>query len=667
MNEHDSSESLCKTCRNLHRMTENFQEIDFGTVAEIQSRRTCPVCRLVLYMLPSRPAVKCSLQQQISPSPQRTILRRMGRDGFIIWQDSVIQGELDYFFPNHQIGTQSNWWSPFEDAACETPNTLDYVKVNLWITKCDSDHVHCAAAHSVRRMRPPRQTFFIDVIDNCLVYRDTSVRYFALSYVWGNTVMFKTTSSNSNALQEPGAFLRIDPPLSPVIRDAIEVSRGLGERYIWIDALCIPQDNEIEKAELIAHMDSIYAQAFLTIVALSADSAESPLPGVRQGTRLANIASVQVSLTSTDERLPNKFLAVRPSLNTVLQKCSYNSRGWTFQESCLSRRCLVFTDHETFFHCDSGLESDSGMSPTSDAWPARNILSSVFETQENSLDVCNQYSLYTGLVFDFSRRKLTYPEDSLKAISGIFAVLSSRFGWRFVAGMPSHLLDHALLWRLASPNRLRNSNFPSWSWAGWTGQSHWNFQNFIHPLWTESENHNAQLIPLQADIEILQEHNSEALSSLDAHDNIRIPVLHVNVDSARMSAFEIMPVEPTRGLSDQIPIAPYKEIWTMDGLRCGILYDFQGDKGGVHKFIALSRSKWTQERMVARGRVYGEHYISWFGHICDDKKLAFSEYCLVNVMLVVTKETETERVGIGLIHNDVWRIVAKVREHVELR
>jgi hypothetical protein len=591
----------------------------------------------------------------------------MRRDGFIIWQDGVIRGELDYFFPNHQIDARSNWWAPFKETTCQTPNTLDYVKVNRWITKCDSDHIHCKASHSVRIMRPPIQTYLIDTLDNCLVYKDTNVQYLALSYVWGNAVMFKTTSSNCNALQQPGALLGIQPPLSPVVRDAIEVSRRLGKRYLWIDTLCILQDNEIQKAKLLTQMDSIYGQAFLTIVALSADSTESPLPGVRQGTRLASMASIQVSIPSTDERLPNKFLAVRPSLSTVLQNCSYHSRGWTFQESCLSRRCLIFTDHETFFHCDSVLESDSGMSTTSDSWPGRNILSTLFKTQESSLDVCYQYNLFTRLVFDFSKRKLTYSEDSLKAISGIFAVFSNRFGWRFVAGMPSHLMGHALLWRSASPNQPRNPNFPSWSWAGWTGRSHWSFQSFIDPLGVESEISNASLIPMLSEIETLQEHNPEALSSLDTHDNIRISVLQVNVDSVAMSTFQVIPGNTTRGPSDQIPLAPYEEIWTIDGLRCGILYDFQGDRRGVHKFIALSRSKWTKEQVVGRGRVHGDHFISWFGHICDDKNLAFSEYCLVNVMLVMTKDNKTERVGIGFIHNDVWRVLARVKEDIELR
>ncbi|KAF2803813.1 HET-domain-containing protein [Mytilinidion resinicola] len=295
-------------------------------------------------------------------------------------------------------------------------------------------------------MRPPIKTYFIDTLDNCLVYRDTSVQYLALSYVWGNTIMFKTTFSNCTALQQPGAFLGIQPPLSPVVRDAIEVSRRLEERYLWIDALalCIPQDDEIQKAQLLTKMDSIYPQAFLTIVALSADSAESPLPGVRQGTRLANIASVQMSITDTEETLSNKFLTVRPFLTDVLRNRSYNSRGWTFQGSCLSRRCLIFMDHGTFFHCYSGLESDSGLT-MSDSWPERNTLSAVLETQDTSLDVGYQYTLFTQLVFDFSERKQTYSEDSLKAVSGIFAIFSSRFGWRFLAGMPSLLMGRALL------------------------------------------------------------------------------------------------------------------------------------------------------------------------------------------------------------------------------
>lgn len=279
MNQHGTWGSLCKTCRTLHRMATDFQDIDFGIVAEIHSKRTCPICLLVFSMLFPRPVVKYSPHEQISPSQQRITLRKMGKDGFLIWQDGIIRGELHYFFHNYEIGAESNWWFQFKDAVYGTLDTLDYVKVNRWITKCNSDNIHCKIVHSIRSMGLPVQTYFIDTQDNCLAYRDTSVRYLALSYVWGDAVMFKLKSSTCNALQQPGAFLSIESSLSPVVRDAIEFSRQLEERYLWIDALCIPQDNETQKARLITQMESIYAQAFLTIVALRADGAESPLHG----------------------------------------------------------------------------------------------------------------------------------------------------------------------------------------------------------------------------------------------------------------------------------------------------------------------------------------------------------------------------------------------------
>lgn len=48
------------------------------------------------------------------------------------------------------------------------------------------------------------------------------------------------------------------------IDDAIEVNQGLGEQYIWVDCLCIMQDNEDDKGKFIRRMDSIYGFAAVT-------------------------------------------------------------------------------------------------------------------------------------------------------------------------------------------------------------------------------------------------------------------------------------------------------------------------------------------------------------------------------------------------------------------
>jgi hypothetical protein len=69
---------------------------------------------------------------------------------------------------------------------------------------------------------------------------------------------------------------------------------------------------------------------------------------------------------------------------------------------------------------------------------------------------------------------------------------------------------------------------------------------------------------------------------------------------------------------------------------------------------------------MGRDSPWGKSHTSWFGHICDDKTLAYSDYSLVTVILIITKGSKLEMVGIGLIHNDVWRQVTKVRENIQL-
>jgi len=75
-------------------------------------------------------------------------------------------------------------------------------------------------------------------------------RYAALSYVWGGDQPLKTTSKNVLAHCQGIPFT----VLSATIRDAIEVTRQLGIRYIWIDSLCILQDDADARAIEIARM-----------------------------------------------------------------------------------------------------------------------------------------------------------------------------------------------------------------------------------------------------------------------------------------------------------------------------------------------------------------------------------------------------------------------------
>jgi Heterokaryon incompatibility protein (HET) len=65
------------------------------------------------------------------------------------------------------------------------------------------------------------------------------------------------------------------------VKDAIDLVESLGERYLWVDSLCIVQDDDEWKCSQINNMASIYANSHLTIIAADGDSSDYGLRGLR--------------------------------------------------------------------------------------------------------------------------------------------------------------------------------------------------------------------------------------------------------------------------------------------------------------------------------------------------------------------------------------------------
>jgi hypothetical protein len=94
-------------------------------------------------------------------------------------------------------------------------------------------------------------------------------RYFALSYVWGNIPTFRTLKSNLSALEEDGSILPIRNQLTQAVNDTISLVSALQERFLWVDALCIAQDDANDKHAQIPRTNVIYSQAAVTVISLS--------------------------------------------------------------------------------------------------------------------------------------------------------------------------------------------------------------------------------------------------------------------------------------------------------------------------------------------------------------------------------------------------------------
>jgi hypothetical protein len=162
------------------------------------------------------------------------------------------------------------------------PATIDLEQIRGWHQICRGTHGDgCNNRHSELLSRYIEEITLIDVKSLALVTVPSCTPYVALSYVWGRVPMLKALQSNLESLREPGALERQAESIPDTIRDAIHLVGALGERYLWVDCLCIIQDQEEEEMEnMLQAMAYIYASAEFVIAAASGIDASYGIRGV---------------------------------------------------------------------------------------------------------------------------------------------------------------------------------------------------------------------------------------------------------------------------------------------------------------------------------------------------------------------------------------------------
>lgn len=103
----------------------------------------------------------------------------------------------------------------------------------------------------------------------CLVrttcqFKAENIQYIALSHCWGTALgarILRTTKSNLTTRE---AGIHWDE-FSKTFQDTIKIAQGLGVRFIWIDSLCIIQDDQDDFEIECAQMGMVYSKAYCTI------------------------------------------------------------------------------------------------------------------------------------------------------------------------------------------------------------------------------------------------------------------------------------------------------------------------------------------------------------------------------------------------------------------
>jgi hypothetical protein len=158
------------------------------------------------------------------------------------------------------------------------PLWIDMSLITNWYLACKKSHPDCRPlAHLT-----DRPVWLIDVQEDCLVAAGSDAEYFALSYVWGGVPSLQTRQDNVNEHQVSGIFAKpqIRDQIPRTIRHAMALTAKLGGNYLWVDQLCICQDDEGMKHSQINAMGSIYSNAALTIVAATGWDANHGLRGI---------------------------------------------------------------------------------------------------------------------------------------------------------------------------------------------------------------------------------------------------------------------------------------------------------------------------------------------------------------------------------------------------
>ncbi|KAJ4195620.1 hypothetical protein NW755_001780 [Fusarium falciforme] len=244
----------------------------------------------------------------------------------------------------------------------------------------------------------------------------------------------------------------------------MELVRSLGERYLWVDALCLIQDHPRDMKGGIEIMNSILRGSHFAIVVASGTGMQSGIPGVRPGSRQP---SQQIAQLNSKMKI-----AATNSMYWYLQNSAYSHQGWRLQELALPRRTLIFVNNQVYFRCTQANWCEETAADLQEKWidPDDDCILKVTSPGAGNMAA---WDVYQKLCEDYSGRTLEHDGDALRALSGILRQLGGELTSWYADGLPANYLNSALLFLSTDGKLRRRPGFASYSWAGWSGPITW--------------------------------------------------------------------------------------------------------------------------------------------------------------------------------------------------
>jgi hypothetical protein len=452
-----SSSTLCQQCQSLdfnkllsdQHSTRTLLQVEyFGNSARVE--HICDLCRFLsqAYHWQSLAGHDMLIQSLV---------------------DSSIHGKIAY------SPEDSEWQitcKGYSSTTAHDPLTLQHLQYlpRRWVEDCKREHVDRCAS---RLSDLPPGFRLIDCVERTTVLAETLHQrpvYVTLSYVWG-------TGFSQEAHSEIDAH-DLPANLPQTIEDALEVTKRLGFRYLWVDRYCIRNENLQEKQTQIKRMGAIYGSSEVTLIDLDGENPDHGLLNAfgfkPRSHQLLTIGDFQI------------FLRTSAAVITAsIPSRKWSQRGWTFQEALLSHRRLVFADDLMMFQCSESVAIE----------PELFTLSRNSQLEDYPLFPWDRVGTSPRDIWErieeYSRKSLSFRHDAHNAIEGILKeftilVIPAFTIWgipiipldtwaRHVSLSPKYVHPEpsdyqtcflaGLHWRAEEyVARGRSGEFPSWSW-----------------------------------------------------------------------------------------------------------------------------------------------------------------------------------------------------------
>ncbi|KAI0452402.1 heterokaryon incompatibility protein-domain-containing protein [Xylaria acuta] len=371
-------------------------------------------------------------------------------------------------------------------AVCKDPMSAPSVNTAKdWLENCVLNHEPCRIKVGATGM----PTRFLDVNDgqdsDKLFLRESTNeadhRYVALSHCWGTSRPLCLTSTTLETHKQ-GISIQTLPS---TFQDAVTIVRTLGLRYLWIDSLCIIQDDTEDWRKEAGRMAGVYRNAHLVLSAARAGSDE-------EGFLSARPRPDHVAFTGQSSKSPLILKLLPPSLLGdasgldihIVDHQPLSRRAWCLQERYLARRILHYGTQQMIWECGERRAAEDGdFAPVTEDQLGRirrsaTLSTTVFNSRKRDVEGVmevpeHRHTEWYAMIEDYTSRDITKDSDRLPALLGLRVALEPEIDDAYLAGIWLKGLLEGLIWCAASSKkqlaRPGGPAVPSWTWASVKG------------------------------------------------------------------------------------------------------------------------------------------------------------------------------------------------------